>query len=177
VPWPLLFTSRKIISCDKGMPVTALKSRWHDLLAIIKQFVTCEGRYGLVFLYHLWLLMSFIDFPLNMPHFLLHSLYKMAKRFKREKADSSLFHHCLIKIVIVHHLRLSGDCWEAFLLRNGFASPECVQVDKTMVTETLVEPVVPPPTFLPSVEPLTYPNDDLPNTLPDSCLKDSAKPV
>jgi hypothetical protein len=177
VPWPLLFTSRKINSCDKGMPVTALKSRWHDLLAIIKQFITCEGRYGLVFLYHLRLLMSFIDFPLNMPHFLLRSLYKMAKRFKREKADSSLFHHCLIKIIIVHHLRLSGDCWEAFLLRNGFASPEIGQVDKTVVTETLVGPVVPPPTLLPSVEPSTYPNDTLPDTLPDSCLKDSAKPV
>jgi hypothetical protein len=79
VPWPLLFTSRKIVSCDRGMPVTALKSRWHDLLAIVKQFVTCEGRYGLVFLYHLRLLMNFIDFPLNMPHYLLRSLYKMAK--------------------------------------------------------------------------------------------------
>jgi hypothetical protein len=53
VPWSLLFTSRKITSSDKGMPIIALKSRWHDLLAIVKQFVTCEGRYGLVFLYHL----------------------------------------------------------------------------------------------------------------------------
>jgi hypothetical protein len=26
VPWPLLFTSRKINSCNKGMPVTTLKS-------------------------------------------------------------------------------------------------------------------------------------------------------
>jgi hypothetical protein len=121
--------------------------------------------------------MSFIDFSLNMPHFLLHSLYKMAKRFKREKADSSLFHHCLIKIIIVHHLRLSGDCWEVFFLRNGFASPEFGQVDKTVVTKTLAGPVVPPPTLLPLVEPLTYPNDDLPDTLPDSCSKDNAKPV
>jgi hypothetical protein len=88
VPWSLLFTSRKINSCDKGMPVTALKPRWHDLLAIIKQFITCEGRYGLVFLYHLRLLMSFIDFPLNMPHFLLRSLYKMAKAF--QKGESRL---------------------------------------------------------------------------------------
>jgi hypothetical protein len=63
VPWPLLFTSRKIIKCDRGMLVTALKSRWHDLFAIVKQFVTCKGRYGLVFLYHLRLLMNFIDFP------------------------------------------------------------------------------------------------------------------
>ena len=79
VPWPLLFTSRKIVSCDRGMPVTALKTRWHDLLEIVMQFVTCEGRYGLVFLYHLRLLMNFIDYPLNMPHYLLQSLYKMSK--------------------------------------------------------------------------------------------------
>jgi hypothetical protein len=102
VPWSLLFTSRKITSCDRGMPVTALKPRWRDLLSIVKQFVTYEGRYGLVFLYHLRLLMSFIDFPLNMPYFLLRSLYKMAKHFKRHKSDSILFHHYLIKIIIVH---------------------------------------------------------------------------
>jgi hypothetical protein len=91
VLWPLLFTSRKVVSCDRGIPIATIKPRWHDLLAIVKQFVTCEGRYGLVFLYHLRLLMNFIDYPLNMPHYLLHSLYKMSKRFKHEKADSSLF--------------------------------------------------------------------------------------
>jgi hypothetical protein len=121
--------------------------------------------------------MNFIDFPLNMPHYLLRSLYKMSKRFKREKADSSLFHHCLIKIVIVHHLRLSGDSWQAFLSRNGFATPECVQVDKTVVTETLVGPVVPPPTLLPPVKPSNCPNIDLPDTMPDPCSKDNTKTV
>jgi hypothetical protein len=164
VPWSLLFTSRKITSCDKGMPVTALKPRWHDLLAIVKQFVTCEGRYGLVFLYHLRLLMSFIDFPLNMPYFLLRSLYKMAKRFKRQKSDSSLFHHCLIKIIMVHQLKLNGDCWDAFLLRNGFASTEIGQVDKSVITETLVEPVIPPPCSCPLWNPRpirTLPNPTL----------------
>jgi hypothetical protein len=127
VSWPLLFTSRKIVSCDKGMPITTLKPRWHDLLVIVKQFVTCEGRYGLVFLYHLRLLMNFIGYPLNMPHYFLRSLYKMSKRFKREKADSSLFHHGLIKLIIVHHLSLHGDNWQAFLSRNGFANPESVK--------------------------------------------------
>jgi hypothetical protein len=177
VSWPLLFTSRKIVSCDRGMPVTALKPRWHDLLAIVKQFVTCEGRYGLVFLYHLRLLMNFIDYPLNMPHYLLCSLYKMSKRFKREKADSSLFHHCLIKVIIVHHLSLSGDCWQAFLSRNGFATPECVQVDKVVVTETLVGPAVPPPTLLPPVKPSNCPNLDLPDTMADPCAKDNTKTI
>jgi hypothetical protein len=53
VSWSLLFTSRKTTSCDRGMLVSSLKPRWHDLLAIVKQFITCEGRFGLVFLYHL----------------------------------------------------------------------------------------------------------------------------
>ena len=116
VPWTLLFTSRKITSCDRGMPVSSLKPRWHDLIAIVKQFITCEGRFGLVFLYHLRFLMSFIDFPLNMPYFLLRSLYNMGKWFRRKKSDSSLFHHGLIKIIIVHQLQLHNDSWDAFVL-------------------------------------------------------------
>jgi len=82
VPWPLLFVSRKVTYCDKGMPISTLKPRWHDLLIMVKQFVTCEGRYGLVFLYHLQLLMNFMGYPLNMPFYSLRSLYKMDKRFK-----------------------------------------------------------------------------------------------
>ena len=101
----------------------------------------------------------------------------MAKRFKREKVDSSLFHHCLIKIVIVHNLRLSGDCWQDFLFRNGFATLECGQVDKTVVTETLVGPAVPPPTLLPPVKPSNCPNFDLPDTMGDPCTKYNTKAV
>jgi hypothetical protein len=82
VPWPLLFLSQKVTSCDRGMPISTIKPRWHDLLMVVKQFVTCEGRYGLVFLYHLRLLMNFMGYPLNMPFYFQRSLYKMAKRFK-----------------------------------------------------------------------------------------------
>jgi hypothetical protein len=176
VSWLLLFTSRKIVSCDRGMPVIALKPRWHDLLAIVKQFVTCEGRYGLVFLYHLRLLMNFIGYPLNMPHYLLRSLYKMSKRFKREKADSSLFHHCLIKVIIVHHMSLSGDCWQAFLSRNGFSTSECVLMDKSVVTETLVEPAVPPPTLYPLSNPRIAPTWTYPIPWPTHVLKTILRP-
>jgi hypothetical protein len=65
VPWSLFMTSRKINCCEKGIPISLVKSRWHGLLLILKQFVTCEGRYGLVFLYHIRLLMHFIGFQLN----------------------------------------------------------------------------------------------------------------
>ena len=95
--------------CDKGMLVSLLKTQWHGLLEILRQFVTCEGRFGLVFLYHIRLLMNFINFQLNMPFYLLISLYKMAKRYKRQRLNSSLFHHRLIKMMLVHQLKLQND--------------------------------------------------------------------
>jgi hypothetical protein len=176
VSWPLLFVSRKVTSCDKGMPISTLKPRWHDLLIMVKQFVTCEGRYGLVFLYHLRLLMNFMGYPLNMPFYFLRSLYKMAKRFKREKADSSLFHHGLIRLIVIHHLNLHGDNWQAFLSRNGFVDSESVQIDKSVVSETMVGPPVPFHVLLPPAKPSACPDIDLPDIITDK-IEAVKKPV
>jgi hypothetical protein len=115
-----------------------VENRWHGLLAVLKQFVTCEGRFGFVFLYHIRLLMNFIGFQLNMPYYLWRSLYKMAKRYKRQQLDSSLFHHGLIKILLVHQLKLQHDDWNAFLARNGFVDSNAVEVDKPVIEETIV---------------------------------------
>jgi hypothetical protein len=167
LPWPLLFISRNVTSCDKGMLISTLKPRWHDLLMVVKQFVTYEGRYGLVFLYHLRLLMNFMGYPLNMPFYFQRSLYKMDKRFKREKADSSLFHHGLIKLIVFHHLNIHGDSWQAFISRNGFTEAEPIQVDKPVVSETKVEPPVPFHVLLPSPKPSVDPDIDLPDILAD----------
>ena len=108
-------TSIKINCCEKGIPVSLLKVRWHGLLSVLKQFITCEGRYGLVFLYHVQLLMHFIGFHLNVSFYLLRSLYKMSKRYKKKSLDSSLFHHGLIKMMLVHHSKILGDDWDGFL--------------------------------------------------------------
>jgi hypothetical protein len=67
VPCNFLMVSKKLKCFPKGTPITLIKPRWHDLLLILKQFITCEGRYGLVFLYHIFLLMIFLGFKLNMP--------------------------------------------------------------------------------------------------------------
>jgi hypothetical protein len=121
--------------------------------------------------------MIFMGYPLNMPHYFLRSLYKMSKRFKREKADSSLFHHSLIKLIIVHHLSLSGDNWQSFLSRNGFANPESAQIDKAVVSETLAGPAVPLHILLPSVKPSVCPNLDLHDALVNLCTKDDFKVI
>jgi hypothetical protein len=74
-------------------------------------------------------------------------------------------------------LKLNGDCWDAFLLRNGFASSEIGQVDKSNVTETLVKPTIPPPSLSPYVEPSTYSDTTQPDTLPISYPKGGGKSV
>jgi hypothetical protein len=46
----------------------------------------------------------------------------MSKRYKRQSVDSSLFHPRLIKILLIHHLSTMGNCWDKFLVRNGFST-------------------------------------------------------
>jgi hypothetical protein len=100
----------------------------------------------------------------------------MAKRFKCEKDDSILFHHSLIRLIVVHHLNLHGDNWQAFLSRNGFAGLESVKIDKAMVSETMVEPPMPFHVLLPPAKPLVFPNIDLPDIITDK-VEAVKKPV
>jgi hypothetical protein len=141
VPWTLLFRSRTVRSCNKGLPASMLKPRWHNLLMILKQFVTCKGRYGFVFLFHLRLLMVFMGFELSLPHYLHRSLFKMAKKYKKSQADTSLFHVGLIKILVVYELGLRRDSWSDFLNRNGFEESNPPSIDKLVVSESKSVPI------------------------------------
>ena len=96
----------------------------------------------------------------------------MSKRFKRKKADNSLFHHGLIKLIIVYHLSLNGDSWRAFIAHNGFEDIGPVQVDKPMVIETKVDLPVPFHALLPPPKPLVDPDVDLHDALLFMCLFD-----
>jgi hypothetical protein len=173
VPWTLLFQSCKITSCDKGLPVTMLKQRWHDLLMIIKQFITCEGWYGFVFLHHLRLLMVFMGYQLNMPYYLHRILFKMSNKYKRNKADSSLFHYGLIRLIVVYHLSLHGDCWSNFIARNDFDDSNPTQVAKPVVNEVKVVPPIPYNILLP--KPLADPPTSPPHTVTKSV--ETVKPM
>jgi hypothetical protein len=80
--------------------------------------------------------MHFIGFNLNMSFYLLRSLYKMSKRYKRQNLDSNLFHHGMIKLLLVHHLKELADDWDGFITRNGFVIVNPVEtpmVDKPMI--------------------------------------------
>jgi hypothetical protein len=141
IPWHLLMISRKSCYNVKGTPIHLFKTRWHGLLLIIKQFVTCEGRYGLVFLFHVRLLMVFLGFKLNLPFYFLKILQKMSRFYQRQNpnSESSLFHHGLIWVLVNSHLLKVGDSWQGFLVRNGFVSlpPEPVNSLPLCVDESI----------------------------------------
>jgi hypothetical protein len=84
--------------------------------------------------------MNFIGFHLNMSFYLLRSLNKMSKRYKKKNLDSNLFHHGLIKLLLVHHLKTLGDDWDGFVARNGFVTVNPVEtpvMDKPMIEKPL----------------------------------------
>jgi len=65
----------------KGVPHSWIKQEWHTSLIIIHRYITCEGGFSLVYIYHIRLLMHINgDYPLNIPYFLLKSLSNMSKR-------------------------------------------------------------------------------------------------
>jgi hypothetical protein len=96
--------------------------------------VTCEGRYGLVFYFHIRFLMVFLGFRLNMPFYLLRSLSKMAKFYQRKigNPEANLFHHGLIRILIEYQLVQIGDTWDAFVIRNNFLHEPLSSMDDSM---------------------------------------------
>jgi len=37
----------------KGIPISALKNKWSSMLLILQKFITCEGRFGSMYVYHI----------------------------------------------------------------------------------------------------------------------------
>lgn len=45
----------------KGIPISACKSKWKSMLLILQKFITYEGRFGCMFVYHIRLSMNFLE--------------------------------------------------------------------------------------------------------------------
>lgn len=109
------------LSWSKGVLHSCLEEKWHPLVTILQRFITCEGRYAVALLYHIRLLLHFSrDRRINIPHFLWLSLHNMARgvQFESKNSETSIYHHSLIKIIIVTELSKRRRTWEDFLIEN-----------------------------------------------------------
>jgi hypothetical protein len=92
------------------------------------------------FIYHLKLFSHFEGGPqINFPYFLWMSLKKMARgvRSVSKKPETSLHHHGLIKLLVIHALKTQGGNWKQ-LLQQIF-SQEKSKLDETQEVGTHIE--------------------------------------
>lgn len=96
----------------KGIPSTTLKSKWRNLLLILKKIITCGGQFRYMYFYHVRMMMHFLEYhQMNLPYFLLHSLKKMSTNIQKriQFIENTMYHHGLIKILVEFHLWSIGD--------------------------------------------------------------------
>jgi len=91
----------------KGIPRSWLVHPWDEIVYVIQKFITCEGRYRIMFFYHIKTLMHLRgDCVIILPYFLLQSLTKMSKIVQKQRSnmDRSLYHFGLVKTLIKFEL-------------------------------------------------------------------------
>lgn len=112
-----------------GVRRTSLPPLWSELSFQIMKYITCEGRFSIVFGYHFRLLCELrhgIDSPptqkLSIPYFLLQSLIECGTKLN-ERIPDQLAHHGLIKLLVEDalHTYTIPISWEIFrnMSRDG----------------------------------------------------------
>jgi hypothetical protein len=102
-----LIPERQNPNWSQGIPHNCVRKEWHTFLMIIHRYITYEGRFSLVHLYHIRSLIHVNgENPLNLPFFLLKILSKMSKRIQThpKTTKKSLVHQGLIKTLVIYAL-------------------------------------------------------------------------
>ena len=110
---------------SRGVPRNYVKEHYALLLTCIQKYLTCEGRYNKVYSYHFKLLLHFTGkVSIDLPFYLFRSLSKMCDKVQLRKEDSetSLFHHGLIKLLVLDGLQRIDRDWNSFIFMAGFQS-------------------------------------------------------
>jgi hypothetical protein len=104
---------------SEGTSRSWLEPQWAQVLIILQRYLTCEGRYTIIFPCHARLLLHFTGTPLNIPFFLLKSLKRMAEQVQRvSEFRGSLFHFGLVKILITFALSKKQETWDLFTVKT-----------------------------------------------------------
>jgi hypothetical protein len=106
------------ISIAKGYSKEWIKEELINPLIFITKFITCEGRYSTFKSCHFRLLAHFqFNKPLNFPFYFLKILEKISSQVRKNVTNphNNLFHHGLIKLLVLAELEKQGKTWDAFI--------------------------------------------------------------
>ena len=111
------------IDLTNSIPRNFMKDNYAKLLMIIPNCFTCEGRFHMVYSYHLRLLLHSVGKrSLELHFYLYRSLGKMSDKvqIKIKGNETSLFHYGLINLLVLEELRRLDRDWTSFLFMSGY---------------------------------------------------------
>ena len=87
---------------SKGVPQTWLIDPWRDITLFMHKSLICEGRYSIMFPYHIHVLYH-ENKKIDMLFFLLKILTMMEAIVQKNppNLDRYIFHHSLVKLIVV----------------------------------------------------------------------------
>jgi CRISPR/Cas system-associated endonuclease Cas3-HD len=103
---------------SKGVPRGHLVEGFDKMLNVIQRYFTCEGRFNMIYQYHIRLLLHFTGKDImNIPFYLFRSMGKMVDRVqaKSKDVDTSVFHSGLIRMLVMEDLKKINIAWEKFI--------------------------------------------------------------
>jgi hypothetical protein len=93
---------------SKGVPISHMLEYFVKMLRVIQRYFTCEGRFNMVYQYHIGLLLHFTrKESMNLPFYHFRSIGKMSNRVqvKSKQVDTSVFHYGMINMLVLEELK------------------------------------------------------------------------
>jgi hypothetical protein len=129
----------------KGLPRIHMLEYFDKMLRVFQRYFMCEGRFNMVYQYHIVFLLHFTgkEFT-NLPFYLSRSFGKMSDRVKpkSKQVDTNVFHSGLIKMIVLEELKKTNTDWDVFLVASSFQPNISHTPQSKRKTPTLVEKTV-----------------------------------
>jgi hypothetical protein len=121
-----LVNNEQVHTKGRGVDVNSLPDPWGKVAEFLKRYITCEGRYQVVY-FSDFILLSHLRHQklINIPYFLLHSLHNMArfvKKFKNPK--NCVSNHRLVGLLIRKGMGISNNPLSAATDQPQFENTE-----------------------------------------------------
>jgi hypothetical protein len=120
-----------------------IKEELINPLIVITKLITSEGIYSIFKACHFQLLVHFqFNKPLNFPFYFLKGLEKMSSQVRKNITNphNNLFHHGLIKLIVLAELEKQGKMWDEFIYQFAKSHLTIKTNKKTLDLGTVTPP-------------------------------------
>jgi hypothetical protein len=139
-----LVNTERVQTKGRGVDVNSLPEPWGKVSEFLKRYITCEGRYQVVY-FSDFILLSHLRHQklINIPYYLLQSLHNMARFVKKSKSPKNcVSNHRLIGLLIRRGMGISNNPLPAAAAQPQSVNPERIApVLETATHGPLPEPL------------------------------------